>query len=332
MTGVQSRTIAWRATSICRDPAVHASTLAACRLMHASSQVRPAIPPVGVDAMVATRETESSMPSIEENIDKWNAGYDWRLRGDAWSRPWGGAESQWYGSVFPRIRRFLPASAVLEIAPGFGRWTEFLLEHCDTLTAVDVASKCVEGCRERFAHYPQARFETNDGHSLPMVEDESIDFAFSFDSLVHVESDVLIGYLAELARTLKPEGVAFLHHSNYGSYRRSAHAFAPLQTTLDRLPAVARAGLMRTGVYRGAHWRASSVSASGFAELSEAAGLHCVGQELVNWEGGVVLLDSMSVVTRPGSHWDRPNCVVKNRLFRLEARSIRTSGSVYSLP
>jgi hypothetical protein len=89
---------------------------------------------------------------------------------------------------------------------------------------------------------------------------------------------------------------------------------------------------MRTGVYRGAHWRASSVSASGFAELSEAAGLHCVGQELVNWEGGVVLLDSMSVVTRPGSHWDRPNCVVKNRLFRLEARSIRKTGSVYSLP
>jgi ubiquinone/menaquinone biosynthesis C-methylase UbiE len=294
--------------------------------------MRPAIHSVGVGAMVATQETESSMPSIKENIDKWNADYDWRLRGDAWSRPWGGAESQWYGSVFPRIRRFLPASAVLEIAPGFGRWTEFLLEHCDTLTAVDVASKCVEGCRERFAHYPQARFETNDGQSLPMVEEESIDFAFSFDSLVHVESDVLIGYLAELARTLKPEGVAFLHHSNYGSYRRSAHAFAPLQTTLDRLPAVGRAGLMRTGVYRGAHWRASSVSASSFAELSEAAGLHCVGQELVNWEGGVVLLDSMSVVTRPGSRWDRPNSVVKNRLFRLEARSIRRSGSVYSLP
>ena len=40
------------------------------------------------------------MPSVEENIEKWNDGYDWRLRGDAWSRPWGGAESQWYGSIF----------------------------------------------------------------------------------------------------------------------------------------------------------------------------------------------------------------------------------------
>jgi hypothetical protein len=89
---------------------------------------------------------------------------------------------------------------------------------------------------------------------------------------------------------------------------------------------------MRMGVYRGAHWRASSVSASGFAELSAAAGLRCVGQELVNWEGGVVLLDSMSVVTRPGSRWDHPVTVVKNRLFRLEARSIRKSGSANSLP
>jgi SAM-dependent methyltransferase len=272
------------------------------------------------------------VPSIDDNIEKWNDGYDWNLRGDAWSRPWGGAESQWFGSIFPRIHRYLPAPAVLEIAPGFGRWTEFLLEHCETLTAVDVAPKCIEGCRQRFAGYPKARFETNDGRSLPMVDDDSIDFAFSFDSLVHVESDALAGYLSELARTLKPDGVAFLHHSNYGSYRRSANALAPLQTTLDRLPTVARAGLLRMGLYRGAHWRASSVSAPGFAELSEAAGLTCVAQELVNWEGGVVLLDAMSVVTRPGSRWDHPARVVKNRLFRLEARSIRKSDAAYSRP
>jgi SAM-dependent methyltransferase len=270
------------------------------------------------------------VPSIEDNVGKWNADYDWTLGGDAWSRPWGGAASQWYGSILPRIRRFLPASAILEIAPGFGRWTEFLLGHCDSLIAVDVAEKCTEACRRRFADFPQARFETNDGRTLPMVEDASIDFAFSFDSLVHVEADALAGYLSELARTLKPDGVAFLHHSNYGSYQRSATTLAPLQPVFDKLPVAARAGLLRLGVYRGSHWRAPSVSAAGFADLCEAAGLRCVSQELVNWEGGVVLLDSMSVVTRPGSRFDHPSKVVKNRLFRLEARSIRTSGSQYT--
>lgn len=217
----------------------------------------------------------------------------------------------------------------MEIAPGFGRWTQFLLDHCDTLVGVDLASKCVEACRERFADVPRARFEVNDGRTLPTVGDESVDFAFSFDSLVHVESDVLVSYLAELARTLKPDGVAFLHHSNYGSYQRSSTALAPLQTTFDRLPVPARAALLRLGAYRGEHWRSSSVSAPGFVELCDAAGLRCVGQELVNWEGGVVLLDSFSVVARPASRWDHPNRVVKNRLFRLEARSIRTSGSIY---
>ena len=49
----------------------------------------------------------------------------------------------------------------------------------------------------------------NDGQSLPMVADSSIDLAFSFDSLVHVEDDVMPSYLDELARVLSEDGVAF---------------------------------------------------------------------------------------------------------------------------
>ncbi len=190
--------------------------------------------------------------------------------------------------------------SILEIAPGYGRWTEFLLGHCDQLVGVDVAANCTEACRERFADHPRVSFETNDGRSLPMVADGSVDFAFSFDSLVHVEADAIEGYLTELARVLKPDGVAFIHHSNFGTYQRSTRALAPLQPTLDRLPTAARAGLLRGGVYKGAHWRATSMTAARFAEMSVGAGLRCVGQELVNWEGGILLLDAFSVVTRPG--------------------------------
>jgi SAM-dependent methyltransferase len=272
------------------------------------------------------------MPSIEENLDKWNVDYDWQERGDAWSKPWGGASAQWFGCIYPRIKPFLPARSVLEIAPGFGRWTEFLLENCDQLIGVDVTPKCTEACRARFGGREGVRFETNDGRSLPMVEDSSIDFAFSFDSLVHVEAETLSAYLTELARVLTPEGVAFLHHSNYGTYQRSAHALAPLQGFFDQLPTPVRVGLSRTGTYRANHWRAPSVTAGRFEQLCDQAGLHCVGQELVNWEGGVLLLDCMSVVTRPGSQWDRPNRVVKNRLFRMQARATRRSSSVYETP
>src|SRR5450756_847707 len=124
------------------------------------------------------------MPSIEKNLAEWNEDYSWEDAGDEWSQPWGNSNAQWFGSIYPRIQGFLPAPTILEIAPGFGRWTEFLLQSCDQLIGGDVAPKCVEACTERFADHPGASFFTNDGHSLPMVADSSVDFAFSFDSLV----------------------------------------------------------------------------------------------------------------------------------------------------
>jgi SAM-dependent methyltransferase len=275
------------------------------------------------------------VPTIEENLKQWDQDYDWRFAGEPWSRAWGSSGAEWYGCIYPRIRRFLPASAILEIAPGFGRWTEFLLGHCDTLIGIDLTPKCIDGCRQRFAGRLGASFETNDGHSMPMVSDSSIDFAFSFDSLVHVEAETLKGYLTELARVLRPDGVAFLHHSNLGAYQRSNRALAPFQGAFKRIEHTRlRTGLVRIGVDRVLPWRAPSVSAALLAELCEKAGMRCVGQELVNWSGGVLLLDSISVLTRPGSRWDRPNRVVNNRLFRSEARSIRLSDSLYdpSLP
>jgi hypothetical protein len=165
-----------------------------------------------------------------------------------------------------------------------------------------------------------------------MVADSSIDFAFSFDSLVHVEAEVLHDYLTELARVLKADGVAFLHHSNYGAYRRSAQVFAPAQGGLRHLPSTLRTGLKLAGIRRESGLRAESVSAAGFAQLCSDSGMRCVGQELVNWAGGVILQDAISIVTRPGSRWDRPNNLVRNWMFRSEARSIRRSSSVYEEP
>jgi SAM-dependent methyltransferase len=269
------------------------------------------------------------MPTVEENLKVWNNDYHWYLNGDEWSEAWGSARAQWYGSIFPRVHPFLPASAVLEIAPGFGRWTEFLLGHCDTLIGIDVAPRCIEACRKRFADYSGASFEINDGKSVPMIADSSIDFVFSFDSLVHVEAEVLLDYLMELTRILKPDGVAFLHHSNYGAYRHSTQVLRPIQGVIRHLPSKLRTGLTLTGIRRESGWRAQSVSGASFAQLCRKAEMRCVGQELVNWAGGIMLQDAISIVTRPGSRWDRPNRTVKNWTFRSEARSIRRSSSVY---
>jgi hypothetical protein len=55
---------------------------------------------------------------------------------------------------------------------------------CDTLTVVDLNEKCISACKTRFAGVAHIRYHVNDGRSLSMVPDESVDFAVSFDSLV----------------------------------------------------------------------------------------------------------------------------------------------------
>ena len=61
------------------------------------------------------------MPSMELNRQFWDTTYDWSSRGAEWSSNWGEVETQWQGTILPRIRRHLPVHTILEIAPGFGR-------------------------------------------------------------------------------------------------------------------------------------------------------------------------------------------------------------------
>jgi hypothetical protein len=49
-----------------------------------------------------------------------------------------------------------------------------------------------------------------------MIAEESVDFVYSFDSLVHADAGVLEGYLSQFPRILSETGVAFIHHSNLG--------------------------------------------------------------------------------------------------------------------
>ena len=154
------------------------------------------------------------MPTLETNLAWWNESYVWPQAGDEWSEAWGGSRAQWYGTILPRIARWLPANKVLEIAPGRGRWTQYLLHHASEYTGVDLSPACIQFCIQRFASYSRCRFFVNDGACLDFIPDNTIDVAFSFDSLVHADLDIIESYCAQLLRKLAPTGVAFLHHSN----------------------------------------------------------------------------------------------------------------------
>lgn len=261
------------------------------------------------------------MPSIDTNKTVWDDDYAWPQRGDEWSAPWGSAATQWHCVILPRIRAFLPAETALEIAPGYGRWTQFLRSEAQHLIVVDLSESCIEACKIRFPDAANISYHVNDGKSLAMVAEESVDFAFSFDSLVHVDLGVLRGYLAELATKLTPNGVAFLHHSNIGVYARR-------WAIQNRLPRNLRSGLGPLRVAGHTHDRDFSVTAVAFERAARAAGLLCIAQETLNWRQSL-RTDALSTLTKAGSNWERPNRVWKNNRFMQQAADARHIDDLY---
>lgn len=258
------------------------------------------------------------MPDLESNSSVWREGWDWSRGGDEWSDWWGGTDVMWRGAWWPRLQAFLPAGRVLEIAPGFGRWTHYLKDLAHELVVVDLTEQCIDHCKERFSASSHITYHVNDGRSLEMLDDESIDVVVSLDSLVHSEPSVLEGYVRQLAAKLTADGVGVLHHSNAGHYRR-------LSDITKRVPTPMRQRWVQRGFLPDVNaWRDDDMTAELFVEHCERAGLACIGQEKLSWERGRYLTDALSIFTRPGSRWYRPLSVVENPGFSDEGRRMRT--------
>lgn len=242
------------------------------------------------------------MPKLSWNRRRWNDARSWPEDGEEWSYVWGSSHAQWMGSIWPRINRFLPARSVLEIAPGLGRWTRFLLPACEQYMGVDLSGMCVERCRERFEGVAHATFVKNDGRSLAKVPDGSVDFAFSFDSLVHVDVGVLRAYLEQLVRKLTPTGAAFIHHSN---------------------------ALGGDATEAAKHARALDVSAAAARETIERSGGRVLIQEEINWGAGGIT-DAFTLFSRAAAFPGREPVLLKNLSFMHEAHLVRVNQSPYS--
>ena len=170
------------------------------------------------------------MPDLQWNRDTWDGWYDWRSCGEEWSIPWGNSRAQWFATILPRVGSFLPARSVLEIGPGFGRFTGFLLPCATSYFGVDISEKCVKACGKRFASSTHAQFLQNDGQSLECVAGSSFDLVFSYDTLVHAEYEVIAAYIAQIVPLLSATGVAFIHHSNLAALPESKNTANRAQT------------------------------------------------------------------------------------------------------
>lgn len=248
------------------------------------------------------------MVTRERNLEIWDSVDHWEHGvfgdgigledGEKWSRAWGSSERQWNVTIKPRIKKFLRGK-ILEIAPGRGRWTAFLYPYADELTIVDISANCIDYCRKRFSEFSNIDYIVNDGRSLPGVAPGSIDFIFSFDSLVHVDLEDISVYISEIARTLSPEGHAFLHHSNLGEYPNG------IQTTN--------------------HMRSPEVSGNEVTAIARDAGLTVVSQESIPWSQDNlderVFIDCLTVLSK--AQVQHGPSVMRNTDFLEEQRRAR---------
>jgi len=103
-----------------------------------------------------------------------------------------------------------PEHVAVEIGPGGGRWTRYLLGF-QTLWAVDFYEDLLHEL-ERTITAPNLRLVHNHGTDFPGVP--SADFVFSFGTFVHLDAPVIADYLANLRGVLKPGGNAILHYAD----------------------------------------------------------------------------------------------------------------------
>ena len=249
------------------------------------------------------------MPSLEWNLNTFGHDDAWEDHGEEWSRAFGDSYLLWNGVVRPRIRHSLPIGVGVEIACGHGRCTRFLAAECEELIAVDLSQEILDICAGRLADLDNVTYRVTDGMTLP-VQDDSVDFVFSWDSLVHAEADVLDAYVGEIDRVLRHGGSAFLHHSNFGQY------IDPATGTTEPVPD---------------HFRATTMTAQRLRDRCREVGIACVVQELIPWGGASEYIDCFSLL-RKTSSVDVEPIVIEHPGFETELRHLRRLHQVYRPP
>ena len=128
-------------------------------------------------------------------------------------------------AIEDEFRRFGPRAdlkklTALEIGCGPGRLMLPLSERFGRVIGFDVSGGMIELARENLANAPNAEPRRNGGSDLPGVDDESIDFCYSYAVFQHIpDKEVVWNYLRETVRVLKAGGFLKLQFNGLPSER-----------------------------------------------------------------------------------------------------------------
>ena len=117
---------------------------------------------------------------------------------------------------FIRDRYVLPyvnaGHTAVEIGPGGGRWTQYLLGFRQVYV-VDYHRELLLQLQKNFDRANLTMIQNN-GCDFPNIPDRAVDFIFSFGCFVHLDTDLISLYLANMRRIIKPGASMVIHYSD----------------------------------------------------------------------------------------------------------------------
>lgn len=174
--------------------------------------------------------TQTPEENIRANYTLWDSTYLWPEDGDEWkgqAATCGLPYEEWKLSLIDHLIRPYVHGNVVEIGPGHGRWSEHIIPRADHSILADLSASCLAFCRGRFSQAQNVEYFLTAGASLPHFASGRVDCVWSYDAFVHMAPAVVAGYLASIARVLRPGGRAVLHHANVpdpANHEQNSHA------------------------------------------------------------------------------------------------------------
>ena len=105
-----------------------------------------------------------------------------------------------------------PTQTALEIGPGGGRWTRYLVD-CEKVYLVEYHKELLDELKVHFRQ-PNLVHVLNNGNDFPGVPPRSVGFLFSFGTFVHLDLEIIDRYLANMRAVLRPGSQVVIQYSD----------------------------------------------------------------------------------------------------------------------
>jgi len=178
------------------------------------------------------RKLDNPKNTIDFHRKMWD-NYDWSQGGEEWTQVAKKARGldplKWKQEIINKLmlKYIRKDSIILEIGPGAGRWTTELINIAHRLILADISKTCLKICKKKFKDFSNIEYHYIDKR-LDFLEDNSIDYVWSYDVFVHINPADVANYVEDFERILKPGGIAIINHtgalSGYESgYKKEFH-------------------------------------------------------------------------------------------------------------